>query len=150
MKATLFSRIVCVFFVLLGACSTGGGKADFDLRAVPGTRVFESEKDFDTTTIGGRYRLSNNTWNRGASSGRHRQKIFVNDDNGAPIFGWVWKWRSSSGVATYPEVLVGDSPFSGPAGEGSGLPFQIGSKRLRMSYNVALETSGVYNIAFEF
>lgn len=142
--------------VLLGllalatACSTAGGHADFDLKRVPGTTVFESEQDFASTVVNGRYRLFSNTWNKGATNGRHRQKIFVNDDHGRPIFGWVWRWRDSSGVATYPEVQAGYSPWNGEVVPNSGFPFLAGSKQLVVDYDIALEASGSYNLAFEF
>jgi hypothetical protein len=135
--------------LFLAACSAGG-RADFDLKAVPGTSVYESETDWDATVIDGRCRLLNNVWNKGATTGRYRQKIFVNEDGGKPIFGWVWKWRDSSGVAAYPEVQAGYSPWNGEATANSGFPFQIGSKRLVVSYDVALEATGSYNLAFEF
>src|ERR1035437_2342295 len=98
------------FASLLAACSTGGGRADFDLKQVPGSAVFASETDYASTIVGGRYRLLNNVWNKGATTGRYRQKIFVNDDNGKPVFGWAWKWRDSSGVVAYPEIQTGHSP----------------------------------------
>jgi len=135
---------------LLVACSTGGGRADFDLQQIPGTPVFASEKDFASTVVDGRYRLFNNSWNRGASSGRHRQKIFVNDDNGKPVFGWVWKWKDSSGVATYPEIQAGVSPWNGEVAPDSGFPFQAGAKKLVVNYDISLNASGSYNLAFEF
>ena len=135
---------------LLAACSTGGGRADFDLKQVPGTNVFESDKDFASTVVTGRYRLFNNTWNKGATTGRYRQKIFVNDDHGKTILGWAWKWRDSSGVATYPEIQVGQSPWVGEAGPDSGFPFRIGTKKLIVNYDIALEATGSYNLAFEF
>ena len=136
--------------VLLAACSTGGGRADFELKQIPGTTVFESEKDFAMTVVNGRYRLFNNAWNRGATSGRYRQKIFVNDDEGKTIFGWAWKWKDSSGVATYPEIQVGVSPWNGEAAPDSGFPFLAGSKQLVVDYDITLEASGSYNLAFEF
>jgi hypothetical protein len=138
-----------VFSIVLG-CSTGGGRADFDLKSVPGKTVFESEQDYATTVVNDRYRLVNNVWNKGATTGRYRQKIFVNDDNGKPVFGWVWKWRDSSGVATYPEVQVGVSPWNGEAGPDSGFPFQVGTKKLIVNYDIDLQASGSYNLAFEF
>jgi hypothetical protein len=135
---------------LLAACSTGGGRADFDLKQVPGTNVFESEKDFASTVVNGRYRLLNNVWNKGATTGRYRQKIFVNDDHGKTIFGWAWKWRDSSSVATYPEIQVGQSPWNGEAGPDSGFPFRAGTKKLVVNYDIGLEATGSYNLAFEF
>jgi hypothetical protein len=112
--------------------------------------VFESEQDFAWTTIDNRYRLFNNAWNRGASSRRHRQKIFVMDDQGKTLFGWAWKWRDSSGVATYPEVLVGASPWHGEVAPDSGFPFLAGTKKLVVDYDITLAASGSYNLAFEF
>ena len=136
--------------VLLVACSTGGGRADFDLKQIPGTPVFASEQAFASTVVNGRYRLFNNVWNKGATTGRYRQKIFVNDDNGKPVFGWAWKWRDSSGVATYPEIQAGLSPWNGQVVANSGFPFLAGSKKLVVNYDIALQASGSYNLAFEF
>lgn len=142
--------LAAALFPLLMACSTGAGRADFELTTVPGTPVFASEKDGAATVVNGRYRLLNNVWNKGATTGRYRQKIFVNDDHGKAVFGWVWKWRDSSGVATYPEVQVGTSPWNGEAAPESGFPFQAGSKKLVVSYDIDLQASGAYNLAFEF
>jgi hypothetical protein len=128
----------------------GGGHADFDLRKVPGTKVFASETDFASTVVNGRYRLLNNVWNKGATTGRYRQKIFVNDDRGKTIFGWTWKWRESGGVVSYPEVYVGKSPWNSEATLDPGFPFQAGTKKLIASYDIALEATGMYNLAFEF
>ncbi|MBN2573769.1 MAG: hypothetical protein JXP73_04325 [Deltaproteobacteria bacterium] len=135
---------------LLAACALGASRADFELKKIPGTTVFESERDFASTVVNGRFRVFNNTWNRGASSGRHRQKIFVNDDGGKTIFGWVWKWRESTAVATYPEVQVGHSPWNGEAAPGSGFPFLAGSKKVTVDYDISMEAGGAYNLAFEF
>lgn len=142
----------CSALVLFAAsCSTGGGRADFELHKVPGSNVFSSEQDFASTVVQGRYRVFNNTWNKGASTGRHRQMIFVNEDQGKPVFGWAWKWRESNGVATYPEVQAGTSPWNAEAGmDASGFPFEIGTKKLIANYDVSLEASGSYNMAFEF
>jgi hypothetical protein len=134
----------------LPSCSTGGGRADFELKRIPGTTVFASEQDFASTVVDGRFRIMNNTWNKGASSGRHRQKIFVNEDGDKILFGWVWKWRDSSAVATYPEVQVGYSPWNGEAAPGSGFPFRAGEKKVTVDYDITLEASGAYNLAFEF
>jgi len=143
-------RAAALSLLLTTSCSMGGGRADFDLKKVPGNNIFESEKDFASTVVNGRFRLLNNVWNKGATTGRYRQKIFVNDDNGKTIFGWTWKWRDSSGVATYPEVQVGQSPWNGEAAPDSGFPFRAGTKKLVVSYDIALEATGSYNLAFEF
>ena len=141
--------LILPVFLSLGACAHGG-KADFDLASVPGNPVFESEEDFAFAIIDGRYKVLSNPWNKGATSGRYRQKIFVKEDRGQHIFGWVWKWRNSTGVATYPEVLVGHSPWQGEVSPNSGFPFQIGTKRLYVDYDLTTSASGAYNLAFEF
>ena len=143
-------RTGIVSVLLMAACSTGGGHADFDLKRVPGSNVFESEIDFDSTLVNGRFRLLNNVWNKGATTGHYRQKIFVNEDNGKTLFGWTWKWRDSSSVVSYPEVMVGQSPWNGEAAPDSGFPFQAGTKKLVVNYDIALEATGSYNLAFEF
>lgn len=140
--------LVCL--VLLVSCSTGSGHANFELKQIPGTTVFESEEDWASTVIDGRFRLLNNVWNKQATSGRYRQKIFVNDDNGKKIFGWTWKWRDSIGPAAAPEIQTGFSPWNGEAGPDSGFPFLAGSKKLVVDYDISLTASGSYNLAFEF
>jgi hypothetical protein len=123
-------RIGMAAISLTAACSTDGGHANFDLKKVPGSTVFESEKDYASTIVDGRYRLFNNVWNKGATTGHYRQKIFVNDENGKAVFGWAWKWRDSSAVVTYPEIQVGQSPWASEASPDEGFPFQTGAKKL--------------------
>lgn len=125
-------------------------RGDFTLAGVPGKTVFASDEDWASTMVRGRYRVFNNPWNKGATSGRYRQKVFVKDENGSPVFGWVWKWRQSTNVATYPEVLVGHSPWQGPISLDSGFPFQAGTRKLIVDYDVTMTASGAYNLAFEF
>jgi len=143
-------RACIVLPLFLAACSTAGGRADFDLRGIPGSTLFESETDFTMVVVDKRYRLFSNPWNRGATSGRYRQKIFVKEDNGKPVFGWVWRWRDSTGVATYPEIQAGFSPWNGEAAPESGFPFLAGTKKLVVDYDIAMQASGSYNLAFEF
>jgi len=149
MKRFSWSSLVLPAVLSLSACAHGG-KADFDLVSVPGKSVFESEEDFSFAILGGRYKIFSNPWNKGATTGRYRQKIFIKEDNGQPVFGWIWKWRESSGVATYPEVLVGHSPWQGETAPDSGFPFQIGTKKLVVDYDITMSASGAYNLAFEF
>jgi hypothetical protein len=149
MKRFSLNSLVFPLVLSLGACAHGG-KADFDLVSVPGKSVFESEEDFAFAILAGRYKILSNPWNKGATSGRYRQKIFIKDDNGQPVFGWVWKWRDSTGVATYPEVLVGHSPWQGEIAPDSGFPFQIGTKNLVVDYDIVMSAVGAYNLAFEF
>ncbi len=140
--------LVLASLTLLGCAS--GGTRDFSLAGIPGTTVFASDADWAAATFQGKYRLFNNPWNKGATSGPYRQKVFLKEHEGKPVFGWVWKWRDSTNVVTYPEVLVGHSPWQGPIAPNSGFPFQVGSKRLVVDYDVTMSASGSYNLAFEF
>jgi hypothetical protein len=126
-------------------------RADFDLSGTEGTTVFESEKNYASTTVDGRYRIFNNGWNAQASGGPHRQKIFVKEVNGKPIFGWVWKWWGGGiDVASYPEIQVGHSPWAGEVAPNSGFPFRVGTKKLVADFDVSMQASGSYDLAFEF
>lgn len=141
-------------WVLLGSlgtgCFFGASRTDFDLKDVTGTTIFESEKDWAQTLVDGRYRLFNNVWNKGATSGRYRQKVFLKEENGKSVFGWIWKWRESDTVVSYPEILAGHSPWQGEIIPNSGFPFQVGTKRLVADYAVTINATGSYNLAFEF
>jgi cellulose 1,4-beta-cellobiosidase len=125
-------------------------RADFELSGIDGTLVFESEEDFAATVVEDRYRVFNNVWNKGGTTGPHRQKIFVKESQGKPVFGWAWKWWQGTGVLTYPEVQVGQSPWVEGIAPNSGFPFRVGSKKLVVDYDVSMHASGSYNLAFEF
>jgi hypothetical protein len=130
--------------------SVGCATRDFSLAGIPGKTEFASDADWAAATFGGKYRIFNNPWNKNASSGPYHQKVFLKNDNGKPVFGWIWKWRDSTNVATYPEVLVGHSPWQGEIAPNSGFPFPVGRKRLVVDYDVTMDASGAYNLAFEF
>ena len=142
------SRIGICILVACGA--SGCVRADFTFAKVPGTTVYESEEDFASVIIGGKYKLFNNTWNKHATTGRYRQKIFVKEVGDQSVFGWAWKWKESAAVATYPEVIYGVSPWNGEVGKDSGMPFVAGQKKLVVNYDASLQASGAYNLAFEF
>ena len=148
----LFPFMLLAFSSLpLGSGCHGSARADFDLSGSEGTLVFESEKNFAQTTVDDRYRIFNNGWNANASGGPHRQKIFVKQSNGKPIFGWVWKWwGGGTDVASYPEIQVGHSPWVGEVAPNSGFPFRVGSKKLVVDFDVSMQASGSYDLAFEF
>lgn len=150
MKRNLSGLGCVVWAALCTGCFLGASKTDFDLKTVTGTTVFESEKDWAQIIVDGRYRLFNNVWNKGATSGRYRQKIFLKAENGKSVFGWIWKWRESNTVVSYPEILAGYSPWQGEIIPDSGFPFQVGTKKLVAQYDVTLDAIGSYNLAFEF
>jgi hypothetical protein len=152
----LETRMRPSYFALLaiGSLALGSGcfhstRADFDLTGTEGTLLFESERDWAAMVVGDRYRILNNVWNKQATTGRYRQKIFVKESNGQPIFGWVWKWWSSPSVVSYPELQVGYSPWNGEAAPDSGFPFRAGSKKLVVDYDIAINASGSWDMAFD-
>ena len=151
MRRTLFFLLLTIPSLALLAGCAGSARKDFDISSIEGTTVFESEKNFDAMTVDGRYRIFNNGWNAKANMGPHRQKIFVKQANGKPIFGWVWKWFSGgTDVASYPEIQVGNSPWVGEVAPNSGFPFRVGTKKIVADFDVSMHASGTYDLAFEF
>jgi len=131
------------------SCSFGSVRPDFDLKGVPGTLKFQSENAWAAETVDGRYRLFNNVWNSKAISGPYRQKVFVKEEHGKPAFGWVWSVPDSQAPATYPEILAGSSPWNGSVVSDSGFPFQAGTKRLLVNYDISLAASGKYDVTLQ-
>ena len=82
MRRPLFFLLLTIPSLPLLAGCAGSARRDFDISSIEGTTVFESEKNFDATTVGDRYRIFNNGWNAKANMGPHRQKIFVKQANG--------------------------------------------------------------------
>ncbi len=140
---------LAAFFVLL-SCSQESVRPNFSLEGIEGKTVFESEEDWAAKLIDRKYMLINNVWNKGAATGKYRQKIFLNDVSGKSIFGWSWQCNYGRGVVAYPEVQYGSSPWSTPTAADTGFPFQAGTKKLTVNYSAALTASGTYDMAFEF
>ncbi len=116
----------------------------------PEAAAARRDQDFATLSLGPGYRLSNNTWNRGAAHGSHEQAIF-RGAQGEEVFGWQWRWPSSDGVVAYPEVIYGDTPWEGkPLGQVPELPLRVGSRSITVDYEISFEASGICNLAFEF
>ena len=107
--------------------------------------------DFAVLPMEGGYLLSNNTWNRDAAHGPHQQAIFMSDAGEKQSFGWSWRWPSSDGVVSYPEVIYGDTPWDQKPRHGTAdLPMRMGSHRMTADYDVSYQASGICNLAFEF
>ncbi len=107
--------------------------------------------DFATLPLDGGYLLSNNTWNRDAAHGPHQQAIFTSNAGDKPSFGWSWRWPSSDGVVSYPEVIYGDSPWDQKPRHGTAdLPLRVDSRRMTVDYDISYQASGICNLAFEF
>ena len=96
--------------------------------------------------------VQDNRWNEAhAAAGTHSQRVFVEDLDGTPAFGWHWRWPTSFDVATYPEVVCGTKPWDLGGGAwplGGALPFQPTTHALEVSYDLASESVGTHNQVF--
>jgi len=124
-------------------------RPDFELKGFPGTLKFQAENSGAAELVDGRYRLFNNEWNSKAIVGPYRQLVFIKEENGKSLFGWVWKVQNGEASATYPEIQAGFSPWNGEVVPDSGFPFRVGTKKLVVSYDFNLAASGKYDVALE-
>jgi hypothetical protein len=94
--------------------------------------------------------LANNVWNKSAAGRGFEQEIFQEDLDGHAVMGWRWRspWQMWPSIAAYPEMICGNKPWDQPVGVYEGLPFHPGEKRLAANYDVRLQATGTYNMAF--
>jgi hypothetical protein len=94
--------------------------------------------------------LANNVWNSDAAGRGFEQEIFQEDLDGKPALGWRWRspWQMWPVIAAYPEIICGNKPWDQPIGTYEGLPFHPGEKQITANYDILLEASGRYNMAF--
>jgi hypothetical protein len=96
--------------------------------------------------------VQDNRWNQvHAAPGPSAQRVFVEDLGGTPAFGWQWVWPTGYDVVTYPEVICGTKPWdmgSDAYTLGGAFPFQPASQALAVEYDLALQSTGVHNVAF--
>jgi hypothetical protein len=130
------------FFPLVLSFLLAGCSAD-------GKILRQSSEDWAQLRLDGNYIVFNNVWNKKATSGPYRQSIFEDEERGRAGFGWQWEWPASQTVVSYPEVIFGDKPWDKPVGLVPEFPFHPGQKRLVADYDVLLEATGAYNLAFE-
>lgn len=76
-----------------------------------------------------------------------RQQVFQDGKQG----GWDWDWPEGTGpgVKTYPEILLGRSPWSA-AKAGSQLPCSLATARLALDFDFSTEASGSWCESFDF
>jgi hypothetical protein len=84
-------------------------------------------------------------WNKGAATGSYYQDVVRGDD----FFGWNWKWKGGHYVMAYPQVDYGSSPWTPEKTTGKGFPFAAGTKKLTVSFDVEINASGIFNMAFQ-
>ncbi len=75
------------------------------------------------------------------------QQVFLDGDR----FGWEWDWPENTGpsVKTYPEVILGRSPWS-KAEYGSQLPCPLEKVRYVLDFDFATEARGSWSDSFDF
>ena len=114
------------------------------------TLVQQSSADWAHFTVDGKSVLVNNVWNKGGAKGPYEQTIFEERTDGASTMGWKWKWPSTSApVVAYPEIVYGEKPWDAPRNLVADFPFHPGAKTMVVDYDITLEATGVYNLAFE-
>lgn len=144
---------ISLFFLslALAGCATSKpvSKEAPDASAAPAA-VKELSADWASLQIAPGYVLVNNVWNKDAADGPYKQSIFL-ESGPNPAFGWTWQWPSAHGpVVSYPEVIYADKPWDAPRPPMPGFPFKAGTKRMVVDYDISLEATGVYDLAFEF
>jgi hypothetical protein len=99
--------------------------------------------------------LYNNVFGKGNIT-NYKQSIFRGKDDA----GWEWDWPESAGpvVKSYPEVIVGRSPWSdagwlaGAAGLGTGdrLPRRLADTRQTIDFDFTTDANGLWLDSFDF
>lgn len=149
------SWIGWVFIVLLFLLAGCGGGSSSQSYLPLGTVTAVVTDDWGTLSGGevpAGCTVINNVWNKvHAASGPSFQKIFLEDINGEKAFGWNWQWPTGPDVVTYPEVVFGTKPWD--MGDqsyslGGATPFKAGSKTVTANFDIRLQASGQYNMAF--
>ena len=129
----------------------GSVRADFNLSGIEGTTVYESEKNFASTTVD-------------PPLSRFQQRLERKGQHGTippeslrEGIQWQTHFRlglemvgGRHGCGKLPEIQVGHSPWAGEVAPNSGFPFRVGSKKLVVDYDVSMRASGSYDLAFEF
>jgi hypothetical protein len=90
--------------------------------------------------------LYNNVYGKGDIA-NCRQSVFHGRDDA----GWEWDWPESGGpsLKTYPEVLLGRSPWS-EARAGDQLPRRLSETRLTIDFDFSTVASGLWLESFDF
>ena len=130
-------------------CNAGRGAAPA-IYGPAGRAVCRSSADSATIQVGN-YRLTNNVWNKVAACGPCSQSVFTEILNGAPAFGWSWRYPDADvKVVSYPELGYGYSPWNASSWGGSpSIPARIGTNAIAASFDVLSSHKGAYDLAFD-
>lgn len=140
----------CLILFLAGcsSCSTGDTEPK-TFGSTNGTITEENSTDWGMVGYDTQYRLINNVWNKGASTGPYIQRVFTESLNGKTAVGWQWDWTNSSGnVVAYPEIVIGDKAWDAPSGLTTPCPVKAGSADIVADFNTHITAEGTYNMAF--
>ncbi len=148
----MHTRSLPVLLGLMGmaaACGAGGGGGDSRPERPHGDVTEYTWSDWDTLHYREGYRVINNKWNQDEALAPGRQAVFLETLDGQPAFGWQWDWPAAHTVVAAPEVKYGDNPWDTPSGIETGFPMQPGTKDVVADFDVRLEATGSYNMAFD-
>lgn len=136
--------LVCLLTILLTSCS----RPQSIMGPAPTPTVGTMELCEDGATIAvGDFVLINNIWNKGDTTG-YTECIFTQAGDPA-VLGWRWDWPGKDRlIKAYPEVMLGDSPWSDAVPTGS-LPLPVSDEDFLVTYDAALQAFGSWNFALE-
>lgn len=101
--------------------------------------------------IDGIYKYMNNTWGVNEDI-TYQQCLIQKDENGTKKYGWTWTFsgKAPNWVYSYPEILVGWSPWGGGTATDPSYPVKISDiSSLTMTFDVDMDINGSYNLAPE-
>jgi len=128
---------------------TGQSVSDFRLGtgegSLPAAPAEVRKEDSALLPISGAV-LFNNVYGKGDIA-NYRQLVYRGRDDA----GWEWDWPESDGASlkSYPEVLVGRSPWSEASG-GDRLPRRLSETRLTLDFDFSTAGSGLWCESFDF
>jgi hypothetical protein len=112
---------------------------------VPERRIVKRSEDFALLSFDDGV-LYNNVFAKGAIQNAFQQ-VFLDGNQ----FGWEWDWPENSdpAVKTYPEVILGRSPWS-KAQHGSQLPCALEKVRYVLDFDFTTEAEGSWSESIDF
>jgi hypothetical protein len=111
----------------------------------PERRMVKRSEDFALLSFDNGV-LYNNVFSKGDIQNAFQQ-VFLDGNQ----FGWEWDWPENTGplVKTYPEVILGRSPWS-KAAYGSQLPYALEKVQYVLDFDFKTEAEGSWSDSFDF
>jgi hypothetical protein len=137
---------LCLSLVASLACRPRTGKA-------PGRSEANvtAECANGATFVDGPFTYENNQWGSGKARGKFEQCLLKRDVGGRTEYGWTWDFPGvDTSVFAYPEIIFGWKPWTGGKPSDPRFPLRVADvQKLSLSYEVATEATGHYNLAPE-